>query len=298
MKAIISSFLFFFCLPSYAQKDSLRKFKLTAIQLEHAIIGEGRIPLLNLNSIRNAVPASAIVTRDLSGFTSGLGYGLVNPFVYNNYIGFKLVTDLKTKRKNNPELFIGLRLGNKLFSTISFNKSSKTETYYNSTSSSETLVKYSYIDTSYYFSISGRSLFIPFGLNFTSNKTKRFWLSAGLELAPQISFWHTFHEVVSTSTYSIVTPISVPEKEIYKSRSNDGSSFIKSNTYRLGGMGFGFYLAIPLTVHVRLSKRIKILKNMSASASITPAYSYTYYKNSGTNDGFINFLFFGIRYAL
>jgi hypothetical protein len=298
MKPTLSFLFLFFCLSSYAQKDSLRKFKLSAIQLEHALIGERRMPTLNVSSVKNLVPAATMLKRDLSGFNSYTGAYYFNTGIYNNYLAIKIYADLKTKRKNKPELFLGLRIGNELFSTVSFNKKTNSVEYYTNTNQSEMLVKRSYKDTTYYFSISGKKLFIPLGLNFTSNKTNRFWVSAGIELAPHISFGHTFQELILTSTYSIVAPISVPENELYMYRSGYGSNSFKENTYRINGMGYGFYAAVPLTLNVRLSKRIKVLKKMSASASLVPAYSYTYYKYSGANDSFNTFTFLGVRYSL
>jgi hypothetical protein len=298
MKPTLNFLFILFCLSSYAQTDSLRKFKLSAIQVEHAFIGGRGAPGLNVNSLKSLVPANAMVMRNFSGFTSYTGSYYINNGIYNNYLAIKIYTELKTKRKNNPELFLGLRIGSELFSTVSFNKKSNTEAYYTSTSQSEILVQRSYKDTTYYFSISGKKLFIPVGINFTSNKIKRFWVSAGIELAPHISFGHTFQELILTSTYSIVAPISVPENELYMYRSGYGSNSFKENTYRIKGIGYGFYAAVPLALNVRLSKRIKVLKNMSASASLVPAYSYTYYKYSGTNNSFNTFTFLGIRYSL
>ncbi|MES2679284.1 MAG: hypothetical protein V4635_05335 [Bacteroidota bacterium] len=296
MKIILVFFSAIVSLHLNAQSDSLKKIRFSGLQLKFNLVGS-RYDESARENYQSFIKTNEILNQDVAGYSHSPNSGTHN---YSSYIALGAVADIRTRKKfPRLELVLGLNYGQSILSSASYTRKDydTTGSYYNSVKN-EVLYTVNENNSSYLYEVRSQQLLLPVGINLVTNKKRRIWVSAGLELSPGISFANVFSArkglytseliLYSNSRYSDITSYT---------RTNQSQGKWESAETKFDGVGFAGFVTLPLSVNLRLAKRINFLKHMSLSASISPGFYYSNNKFSGTNSGTIMNSALGLRYS-
>jgi hypothetical protein len=267
---------------SFAQKDSLRKGRLSGFQLELGSPVHPAMKALSQSDYRRYVTGDPLLDADLQNYHGQPWYFFS---VYEGLPALKLYFDLKKGRLWKQELFIGLRYGQEAnagsYHTL---QSADTLGVYTDAVTGHKLYEMHRMDESYSYGIRAQSLMLPLGINFSTNQRNLFWFTAGLEIAPALKFGYVF-----TSRYQVSSSrVIVAEGDSLNSRNNylqDVFSRSKTRstqrTTRLNGMGGGVYVSLPFTAYFHPFRKRTVLKHLHLLVSVSPVYVFSYNQYTG-----------------
>lgn len=284
-------------LSAQTKSDSLKKIRFSGIVLEtHGSITHGRSANSDKAEFQEFVKNNVLLDKDLTGYTSG--HGQYNVTDYNGGVSLRAFIELGQGKRFRREGFIGVRINssNLLSSFYTKNSYDTIGTYINTLTGSKIYSVNGYFSR-YNYQISSGQFLLPIGINFTTNKTNRLWFAGGLEVCPGIT-----HSNIFSASYSL------NKTELLM---NENSSYSKYGSYSVGqsvnlesqythtdlkGIGFVGYMSLPFNANLRLSKKIKVLKQMNLSTSFAPSVYYASNKFVGSKSGFGINTSLGIRY--
>lgn len=284
-------------LNAQTKSDSLKRCRFSGVILEtHGSITHGKPGSANRAEFQKFVKNDVLLDKDLTGYLSGYGPFSVTDF--NGGVSVRVFVELGQGKRFRREGFVGVRIGNSNLLSAVYSKVNydTTGTYINTVSGSKIFSVDEYINR-YSYQISSGQLLIPFGINLTTNKNNRLWFAAGIELCPGIT-----HSNIFSASYT---------RDKIELLMNENSSYTKYDSYSIGqqkniekqfthtdlkGIGFAGYASLPINVNLRLSKKIKILKQMNLGASVAPSVYYSSNQFAGSKSGFGLNTSLGIRY--
>lgn len=287
--------LCFFCnVVLSAQSDSLRKFRISSIQVDVGTAIYPNYKQQNQADYQKVIENDAFLSSDLSKYEKQQWF--VYNSVFNGLISLKSYLTINDKRKLNKEVFFGLKFGGEGTNGISYNKLSYdtiAEHVYGPTN--RKLYEVYGTENEYSYAHTSQKLVVPLGINISTDRKNLFWITMGLELSPVFNFNYVF-----TSTNKVIhANITVTEGEnLANYRSSyflQDISIIQKKT-KLSGLGYGLYASVPFTMYLNLFRRKEFLKRLSLLASISPLYVYSYNNYFGSASGITLSAVTGIRY--
>jgi hypothetical protein len=293
MKYVLAICLFSISLS--AQKDSSRLI-LSGIQAD---INSGFYTTTNETDQQHFqafVKSDPNLYANLNGYQKENSYFISGTF-FEQIAGGKCFFQLKKSNKFRSEFFIGLRFTQHVVNAVSYsNATIDTVGKFNDPQTGATKYIIKENSSNYYFLIRGNTLYLPLGMNFTTNSNKFFWFSAGIELAPSVLFNHTFvsdHDI--TVRQSIVAAGQSPD-----SFGSDIESFSRSaNTQKTRGLGTGIYLGVPLSFYIHpMRKETNGLQGINLFVTLMPLATYSTTSFSSWARGFTGNVGAGVRYNL
>ncbi|MBA2613250.1 MAG: hypothetical protein H0U95_14875 [Bacteroidetes bacterium] len=280
-------------LNAQIKTDSLKRFRLSGIIVEMHGISNRETSNNNQADFQKHVQNNELLDKDLTAYSTYSGYNLN----FEGMFSARAFFECQKAKRHNPEVFIGLRYGNAVLAGASYFKlETKTVATYINPVNKDSLQEVDLYNTSYRYQINSKSLFIPLGINIATNKTNRLWFSAGVEISPGITFNNTF------SAYYLLTKnkaIYEPNTSTPFSANAQGATEILDSKYsntQLKGVGFEGYLALPLSANLRVSKKIKFLKQLNLNGALAPGFFVSKNKFASTQTNFIANASLGIRY--
>jgi len=269
--SVLSIFIF---ANGYSQNDSLKKFRFSGVLVDVGIMATTEYGTLNADDYKTVAPNDILLNNSFVAYNRNFYFGEPQGYPQFPAYGLKAFFDLKKKGKINKEVFLGIRYRNSILSALNFQKEIiDTVGYFTSQQTATQFYQIKNTYSNYSFAIVAKQLFIPFGFNITTHKVRLVWLTAGLEFAPGVTFNQQYRSLHWQDTQSAIVEIGSNQ-----SYSNFDQKIIAKNVQPLTNPGFCAYAALPLSLNIRLSKNIKILKNCNLTASIMPGFSYTYSK--------------------
>ena len=274
--------------------DSLKKFRMSGIIVELDGIANRETSNNDQASFKKYVQNNDLLDKDLSTFSRYSG-GFSTDF--NAMFSARVFFQLQKAKRFHPEVFVGVRFGSDVLASANYFKSeSQTVATYFNPANNDSLLKVDVYNSSYYYQVNAKRLFIPLGINITTNKTNRLWFSAGVELSPGITFNNNFSAFYSLTRYSaIYDPATSKPVNAYSSGTYEDLDHKFSYT-SLKGVGFESYMSLPLSANLRLSKKVKFLKHLNLNTSMAPGFFVVKNKFVGTQTTFIVNTSLGIRY--
>ncbi len=296
MKIIVVFCVALATLHTSAQSDSLKKIRFSAVQLRFNMVGS-RYQVSTRENYQSFIKNNEILNQDVTGFKHDQSARVHN---YSSYIALAAMADIRTQKKfPGIELTFGLNFGQSIVSSAYYSKTDydTTGSYYNSTKN-EVLYTVNENNNNYIYEVRSQQLFLPIGLNLVSNKKKWVWFSAGLELSPGISFANVFSakKGLYTSELILYSNSRLNDIRTYTNTNHSSGAWVTSET-KVGGLGFAGYATFPLSVNLRLAKRIRFLKHVSLSASLAPGFYYGKNKFSMSSSGTIMNSALSFRYS-
>ena len=281
-------------LNAQLKTDSLKKYRCSGIIVEsNALYRGGPHYSLDRSDFQKFVTNQTLLNQDLTGYTN-TGYS-PRVYQYSKSFSIRAFVELGKGKRFRREGFIGAKIGRAEASRAFYYKESRDTTgIYTNTPNNATTYSVTKINSSYSYAISALQIFVPMGINLTTDKNKHFWFAAGIEVSPGISCANEF-----TSRY-----IS-QKKEVLLNSPNlvDNENFAaeqildtKTTKETIKGIGFVGYASLPLAVNVRVSKKIKILKNIDLNATLSPRAYYTNNRFVGSKTDLAFNTSFGLRY--
>lgn len=237
-----------------------------------------------------------MLDKDLNGYTSASGNGRSTDA--NGLISLRAFFELGQGKKFRREGFIGIRFGSNSVSSAFYSKTTRdTNAIYVNAANNDKLYSVTQYNDNYFYSISSKQIMVPIGINLTTNKNKRFWFGAGLEVSPGISYANTFSANHNLNTTELLlNSSSTYDKYDSYSTSSFKSVEMNQTVNKINGIGFVGYAAIPLTTNLRMSKNLTARRHFSASASLAPGVLYSNNKFTSAQSSFILNASLGLRY--
>jgi hypothetical protein len=273
--------------------DSLKKFRVSGVIVEMHGISKRDATTEAQGDFQKYVKNNELLDKDLSSFSNYTGYNID----FNAMPSVRVFFECQKAKKHNPEVFIGLRYGSDVLASASYFKlETKTIATYINPVNNDSLIEVDTYNTSYHYQVSAKRLFIPVGINISTNKTNRLWFSAGVEVAPGITFNNTFsaYYLLSKNT-AIYDPNTSTPVNANAYGTNENLDYKYSDT-QLKGVGFEGYLTLPLSMNIRISKKVKFLNHLNLNAALAPGFFVAANKFAGTQTNFIANASLGIRY--
>jgi hypothetical protein len=286
MKRIILFIIILTGLYSFAQ-DSIKKIRFSGLSFDIGQFGTSDKGNLTLDDYKKISPDDELLNTSLTSYSSSAFFG--EPQGFNNFFApcVKAYFDYKLFKRVNTELFIGIKYRSHIFSGFRFYNTEEVFTpfvNYQNTKAYNEIIK---TTDQYSFGLVGKQIFIPVGLNITTKKSRRFWFTAGLELAPGLSFAYQYRSMYWVDKSVSLLDASKIQNQNYNYQSgytvNSEQNIYSQRIENINKLGFAFYAGVPLSVNLRLSKHVKILKNINANASISPGCYYSTSKTVTTN---------------
>lgn len=250
----------------------------------------------NRDHFQSYVKNNVLLDRSVAGFTMNEGVRTRNT---SPHFALNLYTNLSNNEKGpGLEFSTGIDFGTSVVASAYYNRNTYDTTgiFINPSKNDSLLVVNEYGDN-YYYQVESRQLAIPIGLNITSNKNRRLWISAGLELSPGIIFASVFSaNYTKTTTELLLKPNSALTS--YGNYGSHSLSDIQTVNSKVKGAGFIAYATVPLSINLRASKKIDHLKQLNIAVSAAPGLYYTNNRFAGTTSSFIFNTSVGIRYNL
>jgi len=299
MKIIIVTAFLFICICTNAQKDSLKKITFSAIQLELNGTNTFIQQSIKQNHLQSFIKDDTLLNKKFPASNNGYWYN-GNSVSLNGTVAGKVYFSIPSTKKLKKDIYIGLLFNNNVATTTGYANSQIDTlgiyTNFNNNLKFE-LQEKSY---SYMFSINNSQILIPIGLNFNTNKLRRFWFNFGLEFAPGITFNYKYTSGYFSNTSTFFVEPLTPSSDYYKSQSFNSSNNGYKQVYqsKLKGIGFACYLAVPLTANMRISKHIKYLKHLNVLGSIAPGIYLQQNKYTKNFTNYTNNIVLGLRYNL
>jgi hypothetical protein len=279
---IIFGILFSLCLS--AQTDTSKKTRLSGLQLTFGTMYSSGFNTMDLSDYQTFIKSDTLLYTDFNYYTKGQNFG-------SNFLGtfsFRAFADVFGKGKTKKEISVGVILGGELSSQLSYHKSriEVTDVYF-SLVNKDTLLRIKEYNSYYYFGLRRNKLFVPLSLSFTTNKQRWFWFTAGIEVAPGVSFGYEYNGSNSETQQEATVKPHMSESEYYRYYERDTYKY-KSvyHNERLKGIGFAFYSSLPVSMNIRCAKRIPFLKHLNFTGNIAPVFVYSSDKYTGTTSGF------------
>lgn len=274
--------------------DSSKNIRLSAVIIEMHGILTSNTANNNQADFQKYVQNNELLNKDLSTFSQNVGSTSTD---FSGMFSGRIFFEFQKVKRFNLETFIGVRFGSDVLATATYFKSeSNTVAKYVNPANNDSLIEVATFNTSYHYQINSQRLFIPLGINISSNKTKRLWFSVGVELSPGITFNNNFGAFyMLTKTTSIYDPSTSKPVNNYSSGSYETLDS-KSSQTRLKGIGFESYMALPLSMNLRLSKKIKFLKHLNLNSALAPGVLVVKNKFAGAKTNFITNASLGLRY--
>lgn len=300
MKTQLAFLVFVFCaLQAHTQKDSSTKSpkaRLFSIKAEFGVPPGIGAANASQEDYKKIVSDNDLLKADYSSYTkSPAGWFMSRGFY--GMPGIKLYADLGGK-KYKKEIYIGLNYSKELVSSLYFSRES-IDTLGTYVHSSNNKVLYDVLTTydNYQFSIQATRIMIPIGFNFTTNRDKVFWLSAGVELAPTFSGAYRFTTWHSTQQ---VEQLMEPGTKLqynsgYRNFENSRGQQHTSQT-AISGMGYGFIVSTPFSIYLHPFKKQRFLKHFHPGLSLTPYFGLAKHKYTPLSTGFGAAASLGLRY--
>lgn len=147
-----------------------------------------------------------------------------------------------------------------------------------------------------HFGVQAQKTNLIIGLNTGTKKHRWFWFTAGLELSPGLLFGYKYH---SYSFYKqekyLVSENNTDPLFYFPPRSASGGT---TSEMRKSINKTGYYIngALPLTMNIRLSKKIKVLKQLHFSMQMAPGFIFANDQIGGKHSQFAFFTNVGFRY--
>jgi hypothetical protein len=280
-----------------SQSDSLKMIRFSGLQLKFNMVGS-RYDESTRENYQSFIKNNEILKQDVTGYEHSPNSGTHN---YSSYLALNAVADIRTGKKFPAlELTFGLNFGQSVLSSAYYSKTDydTTGSYYNNIKN-EVLYTVSENNSNYIYEVRSQQLFLPIGLNLTTNKKRWLWASAGVELSPGISFANVFSARKGLNTNELILYSNSRYTDITSyTRTHQSRGMWESRETKFGGVGFAGFVTLPLSVNLRLGKKNSFLKHMSLSASLSPGFYYSRNKFSGTNTGIIMNSALGVRYTL
>jgi hypothetical protein len=258
-----------------AQKDSLKKLHFSGIQIDYGFVGSVINKNLSQQDYQKFVSSNSLLNKNFSPYTYN-NYGGLSQLNYNSFISARAFASIKSSKKIQKEIFVGLRYGQELISYLNYYK----QTYdtigtYIDLLTNDVITKVKSNQSSYNFSINCNNLIIPLGINITTNKNRWFWFTAGVEIAPSITFGYVFtaNNSENSSTLYLESGAVIEDELKMLSFFNTENSY-REMTNKLKHVGVGGSAAIPLAINLRLGKKFSFLKHLNLSATVAPMLVY------------------------
>lgn len=278
-----------------AQTDTLKPIRLSGIRVDLSTNFATGHSAVTQKKYQEIVSNDEYLNRDFGGYESQ-GYYYSNG--YGGMTDIRFYGALAGRGKIAREVFIGLRYGRENTSGLGFNKTIyDTIGRYVEPNTKDVQLNILTTDLYYNFVINSHKLFIPLGLNLTTNKTKYVWFTAGIEFVPSLNFGYTFNSSYDRHSREIFIREgdSIRYDNSFTNYSNTIFTSSKRET-KLSGVGLGFYLATPLSANLRFSKSVRFLKHLNLSVSLAPAFVYVRSKYSGSSYAAAAYVSAGLRY--
>jgi hypothetical protein len=284
-------------LNAQTKSDSLKNFRLSGISLETQFTGKQVLASnAKQEDFQKFVKNDELLDKSLIGYDSKYGYGHV--YDVNGFFSLRAFFELGQGKRYRREGFIGIRAGSNEISKAAYNKTTYDTTgVYINAANNDKLYSVDQYNNTYIYQISSRQIFVPIGVNFTTNKNKRFWFGLGAELSPGISYANTFSAFNNLNKTELLLNAS-SSYDNYSSYSTGSYKNLemKQSSVKVQGVGFVGYAAIPFTMNLRMSKSINSRKHLSASASIAPGFYYSNNKFVGSQSSIGLNASLGLRY--
>ncbi|MDI9341531.1 MAG: hypothetical protein QM534_13250 [Sediminibacterium sp.] len=152
---------------------------------------------------------------------------------------------------------------------------------------------------SYQFNLSARQVGISLGWNYVTNQTKRIWASFGAEVIPGVNFDQTYGRIYYvTLSKGYVEEGKALASADYKQNVRYLSDSVSRYTDKLKQTSFSLQLGTPVSVNVRLGKKMAVWNKIDLGVSIYPcvyfadALKNNLISNSSINAGMV------VRYNL
>ncbi len=297
MKKLLVLIMILVCVNGKGQSDSVSSLKFSAVQVDlHELFTYHNDYTIYRQQIKKFVNDDGLLNANLTGYdSSSIGTDLRN---YNGGGGFKIFTSLTEKRKYQIDFFFGLYLNTNRINYSTFSKTNY-DTLGVVSNGSGMMYEINRNEDIYFFTLTSKQITIPLGFAFNTNKRKRFWGSMGLGISPGITSFYKFTSLNSIFSHTYIVAPNYPQS--YYDKLNSQQFTIQNGTYNktsLKLVGFIGYAYIPCTVNMRISKKVKVLKHLNASISISPGYYLSYDKINRLNHSVSVIVDLGFRYNL
>jgi hypothetical protein len=277
--------------PTSAQEDSAG-YKFTGFQLD---IGSG---LYNYDyqpdqaELLSLAENDRFLKRDLTDFTKQPGYYYQGP-TFTGMAGGK-VYFRKKGLKFRHEIFAGIRYSEAFISSTSYSRQEHDtiSSFFDPSLNADRYLVHS-THESYQFNIMAKRLILPLGLSIFSKRSRMIWLSAGIGLAPFLSFDHRLRGMYN---FRIIEQVTQPGKELSYFGNVLGSASDRK-THKLNSLGGGFYLGIPLALHLHAPPGLRVLRNFNPFVSLMPLFLYSDTRIGKPVSGFLMNASAGIRFT-
>lgn len=284
-------------LSAKAQNDSLKKIRFSGVQVDMGTHYFPDYKQLGQQDYKGFVKNNKLLYTDLSGYKEQNGYYYSS---YEGLVGLRFFATVQDSKKLKKEIHIGLRYGQESNIGLLLNKASQDTVSEYRSGNNETYYKIRTIDNNYNFGIISQKLILPLGINLTTNKDKRVWISYGVEVSPFINFRYQFQSYYGVAyNYTLVKQGDSLTDPGNLSSTNNGFREYYSGTAEntdLSGVGYGAYLSLPFSFYLHPFLKAPFLKHINLMGSITPGFVYSYSKFYGsTTAGGVNFAV-GVRY--
>ena len=298
-KRLVICFFLALTTSVFSQKDSVSKFKLQSISIEmHSNNYPTHYWKATKNDFLRFAGNDAILISSPSGSTTG--YGQAYPSFFSALLSGKLFFNLPKQKK--LQLYGGVNFGiQQVLSLGHIVNDYDTVDVYTSSNSNQKIYKVINFQHSFSFSLSSKKIQLPVGVQFVTDTKKRFWLSAGIELCPGLTFDNLYRSNRSLSMYTL-TLNEQSQYDVITSYTRDfmnsGLISFVNNDKKIGGVGFFGTANLPITVNLRASKKIRLLNKICLFAQITPGGFFAYNRFTNNQSGFQINTGLGLRYAI
>jgi len=286
-----------FGLNAQIKTDSVKKIRLSGIGLESQFIfQQGYINTASQEDFKKFVSNNKLLDKDLNGYTGASGFG--RSIDANGLICARAFFELGQGKKFRREGFIGIRFGSNSVSSAAYSKTTRdTNAIYVNPANNDKLYSVTQYNDNYFYSITSKQIMVPVGINLTTNKNKRFWFGAGVELSPGISYSNMFsanHNLNKTEL--LLNSSSTYDKYDSYSSTSYKNVEMDQTINKVNGIGFVGYAAIPFTANLRMSKNINARRHFSACAALAPGLFYSNNKFTNAQSSLTFNASLGLRY--
>lgn len=297
MKTLITLILCLILTELVAVRDSTKKITFRGAGVEYGFF-TNRYGALDQTKLSQQFPGDASLQVNYSGYDKFPFASNINENIESNFAARAYFT-LKSKSKVTQEFFIGARTKSSILGALTLQKKApETKLTYTNPQTGDVITETRQVTNSVSYMMTGRQLFLPFGYQISTNQNKRFWFTVGAELAPGLLFNKRYYSNTNVTVLTEYEKNGVAQTSgTFPLRSYESSS-ISNYSSPVSGGDFCFYASAPLSMNLRLSKRIKVLKNINLSSSF--AFGWLYQANQQTNlqsSGLFN-MSLGVRYNI
>jgi len=292
MKTISLMFAAGVSLLANAQNDSCNKIKFNGVQVElNGPLTYGN-PLVSKSTLQSLNTGDPFLTIPFEMYNESYGHGQTQSF--NGSVALRAYFSLPVKKLPYLDAYAGLMFGGVEIGRLGyyFQRTDTVDIYSNTLG--QNIYKNRELNDNYFFGIQASRTNILVGVNTGTRKSRRIWLTAGFELAPGLLYNYRYYSSRYVSVYERLTPEG--------QNTNQPFPHVIQNDYtrgmdtKLKGMGFYTYAGLPLSINIRLSKKVKILKNLHLNASASPGLIVQSEKFNGATAQFGIFTGLGLRY--